>query len=101
MYPIKGLPYFCNDVEGQGWTWHATEAEALAEAARCIAEWQGEEWPPEAEAIYVGQVTHRSRQVNKTPCAEGCHDADDWHCDIAMRVLDATQEPWSQQEPTP
>lgn len=106
MSPQPGKPWFCNDVEGEGWSWHATAAEAMDEAARCIQEWRtGDGWAPEAEEIYVGCVTHCAMQVNKEACPEEttdtldgpytsqCHGPHDYHCDVAMRPFGTPEEP--------
>ena len=63
---ILAEPWFCEDPDGEGLTWWATEAQALKNAEECIAAWRqdGEEWPPEVADIIVGCATHRAQQVN-------------------------------------
>lgn len=97
------FPWFCNDVEGEGITWHATQDAALAHAKQCIAEWRIEagEWPEEAECVVVGCVSHRATPVNIEACGDGCHQADDWQCDIEMRPLqeyNAERRAWRQAQ---
>lgn len=94
--------WFCDDQDGEGMTWYATEAEALAQAALCIDAWLSEDgWPPEVECIYVGQITHRAMQVNKRlrdlEYIEGGEEipqqVGDYVCDVAMRPIDTPEEP--------
>ena len=93
-YPPADKPWYCDDVEGEGVTWHATEADALAHAASCIVEWNtADGWTVEVEEIVVGCVTYRARQVNKARCEDGCHGLHDYHCDVAMRPLGIPEEP--------
>ena len=93
--------WFCDDPEGEGYTTFATEAEALAEAAACIEGWKGygNEWPEEIYAITVGRVMYVARQIKKMRCVEGCHEAHDYHCEVAMRPISMPKEPI--QEPAP
>mgnify|MGYP001568367641 CR=1 FL=1 len=105
-------PWFCDDRDGEGTTWHPTQEAALAHAATCIAAWrhqEANEWPEAVEDIVVGCVSHRATQVNLRACTEedsgedegySGGDADDYSCDVAMRPLDAygqDRSEWLQQ----
>jgi hypothetical protein len=92
--------WFCDDHDGEGLTWHATEAQALARAAACIAHWRddGEDWPEEVESVCVGMVTHRAQQTNITRPAlpldadgddqQGVHweSDEDYRCEYGMQT---------------
>lgn len=104
MNPYKRIlaePWFCDDPDGEGLTWWATEAEALKNAEECIAAWKqdGEEWPSEVDII-VGCATYRAQQVNiQRPSSELDDEGfdsegvywprlDDYYrCDYAMQPL--------------
>ena len=81
------LHWYVNDPDGEGYSWHASEAAALAHAQAALTAWRGDgdEWPAGAEQMTVGCVTHCATQVNLSPCVDGCHASDDWHCDLEMR----------------
>ena len=99
MTPDK--PWFCEDPDGEGTSWHATQEEALAAAAKTLAIW-GEEGCPRAqdiEIIRVGYITHRAMQTHvqrqQGVLGENCTaesgiywDYDcDYRCDYTMMPL--------------
>lgn len=94
MYdPPHEAPWYCHDVEGEGMSWHATYAEALAHAQTCLDVWQSTDgWPSEAGSVYVGRVLAQSAQVEKLRCTSACHGPHDFHCAMAMRPMGTPEE---------
>ena len=92
--------YFMHDPESSP-EFFATEAGALAAAAAAIEMRRqlNDEWPDDIDEIYVGMVTHVTRQANRvdrpadldehgcTPDGEYWDRSIDYTCDYVMQAI--------------